>query len=105
MKKHFFKAFTIILISLLVLITSKTFRLKSSAPIRQEAIKQMPHFVLSNLKNSKIDSKKVTNSKVLKGVIVHFWATWCPPCVVEAPNIVVNFFGADTSGGIDAHAA
>lgn len=34
------------------------------------------------------DGKKVNLSK-LKGkiVIVHFWATWCPPCVEELPEL------------------
>lgn len=35
-------------------------------------------------------------SKTGKGLILHFWATWCPPCREEMPNLV-KFVG-DTKG-------
>jgi peroxiredoxin len=43
---------------------------------------------VSNLNVFSRDGRKVNLSK-LKGkvVLIHFWATWCPPCVEELPEL------------------
>ncbi len=39
--------------------------------------------VLSDIHSKKIDFSSYNN----KPLVVHFWATWCPTCKVEASNI------------------
>ncbi len=40
-------------------------------------------YELTDIKNSKIDFKLYKG----KPLVVHFWATWCPVCKLEAANI------------------
>ena len=40
-------------------------------------------YELRDIKNSKIDFKRYKG----KPLVVHFWATWCPVCKLEAANI------------------
>lgn len=44
---------------------------------------KIPEFVLSGL-----DGKKVTIGKENKVAVLNFWATWCPPCRAEFPELV-----------------
>ncbi|CAA6804036.1 MAG: Protein disulfide oxidoreductase [uncultured Sulfurovum sp.] len=41
---------------------------------------------LPTISETLIDGKVFTVSKN-KPVVIHFWATWCPTCKLEAPNI------------------
>ena len=44
--------------------------------------------VLSNIKVSLISGKKDSfRGDGSKPIVIHFWATWCPTCKLEAPNL------------------
>jgi len=49
---------------------------------KPDTYKQLP-----NIKAKTINNKDVQFEILGKPVVVHFWATWCPTCKLEAPNI------------------
>ena len=48
------------------------------------ALRAAPSFVLSDTKNRKTKLQDLMGTVT----IVHFWATWCPPCLEEIPKWV-----------------
>lgn len=40
-----------------------------------------------SIKSFKLLNKQTYNIPKDKPLIIHFWATWCPTCKIEAPNI------------------
>src|SRR5699024_8703774 len=53
------------------------------------AIKDVPQTYTKHDYKLKDESGKTINMADLEGkvVFVNFWATWCPPCIAEMPNI------------------
>lgn len=56
--------------------------------LQQEAIeqadKQIPSFSLDTLDGASFESDSLKGEVAL----IHFWATWCPPCIVELPSLI-----------------
>jgi len=51
-------------------------------PVEENTYKA-PSLVLKNQNGEKINLKDLEG----KVVFINFWATWCPPCIAEMPNI------------------
>ncbi len=56
---------------------------KSDAPIGLEVSYAAPHFTLQQLDGSKVHLSDFKG----KTVMLNFWATWCPPCRAEMPEM------------------
>lgn len=55
--------------------------LQCSRPV--QVGQQAPDFVLEDLKGGSVSLGELRG----KVVFLHFWATWCPPCLVELPGL------------------
>ena len=53
--------------------------------------KQIPTFTLKNLDGKPVEIGVINN----KVTVINFWATWCPPCREEMPEL--NKFAAENS--------
>ena len=56
----------------------------------------LPHFSIRTLDGREIDSTRLLS----KVTLVHFWATWCPPCREEMPALE-KFYEAHHKEGLE----
>ncbi|NLY91090.1 MAG: redoxin domain-containing protein [Firmicutes bacterium] len=57
-----------------------------------------PNFRLENLTGEKVELKKIYRQNQL--TLVNFWATWCPPCRVEIPELT-RFYQEYQAKGVE----
>lgn len=48
-----------------------------------------PNFILEDLSGARVELKEVYRNNQL--TLVNFWATWCPPCKREIPDLVAFY--------------
>lgn len=51
-------------------------------------LKELPDFFVEDLNTAKSISSKKLLEESEKGLIIHFWGTWCAPCEVEFPSLI-----------------
>ena len=62
--------------------------------VEEKLPRTLPEFSFKNLKGEQVSSEQ------LKGRVrmIHFWATWCPPCVAELPAMQKLYQGLEAEG-------
>ncbi|HKL75355.1 MAG TPA: TlpA disulfide reductase family protein [Halanaerobiales bacterium] len=79
------KSYLSILILILFLGTFTLFNFQQieAAQIGTEVGQKAPNFSLKNMNNKEVTLRDLEGKKVF----INFWASWCPPCKAEMPDI------------------
>jgi len=71
----------LLLIALIVALTATY----GCAKGKEKILSKAPDFEVADISNNQIISLKNYKEKV---VLLNFWATWCPPCRAEIPDLI-----------------
>ncbi|MCO4794346.1 MAG: TlpA family protein disulfide reductase, partial [Bacteriovoracaceae bacterium] len=84
------KIFTIVLIVTLTVTYSvyEKSKIDSLESAGQLVLKDLPDIDLSNIYGGKNIKKEDLLGTDSKGLMVHFWGTWCAPCEAELPGFI-----------------
>ena len=82
MKKNSYLS-VLIIILFLGTFTLVNFQQIEAAEVGTEVGKKAPNFSLKNMNNKEVTLRELEGKKVF----INFWASWCPPCKAEMPDI------------------
>ena len=82
MKKNIYLS-VLIIILFLGTFTLVNFQQIEAAEVGTEVGKKAPNFSLKNMNNKEVTLRELEGKKVF----INFWASWCPPCKAEMPDI------------------
>ncbi|MFW5996115.1 MAG: TlpA family protein disulfide reductase [Halanaerobiaceae bacterium] len=85
MKKKWATVITMFVILTLTISTglTQTRAEEEDIPVGTETGEQAPNFTLENLEGEEVSLDDYRGEKIF----LNFWATWCPPCKSEMPDI------------------
>ncbi len=69
-----------------LIITNLSYSYENNQLLLQNPPKKINFFDLKTLDGKEIKVADKLNKKKL--ILINFWATWCPPCIKEIPDLI-----------------